>query len=471
VPNSREPIILWAAVAEIDSDCACPDKAYRLEHWGQPESSFRQTDGVHTAMLPRDFHLAFSPYAPVGPSILNQAAWQQWQSFTIPRLLIDPTDHLLANQQLIQPQDARPRAAAQQPETLTVWLHVSNACNLDCPYCYVRKSSAHMNLEIGLQALRSIFRTAQQNGFKRVKLKYAGGEATLHFKLIRFLHEQAVALAGREGLELKEVVLSNGVYLRPQDASWLEANNVKLMISLDGIGEAHDRQRPSKGGGSTFERVVYTVDEILLKRKVRPDITMTLTGLNALNASEVAQWALVDRGLSTSFNFYRQNLLSASRDELNLEEQKMITGMLDAYAIIEQHLPDRPFLNGLLDRVQAEAHSHTCGVGINYLVISHTGQLSQCQMHLDAPVGGTSHNNLLPLVANGPIRNLSVDEKVGCRDCAYRYRCSGGCPLETYRTTGRWDVQSPNCHIYKALLPAALRLEGLRLMKRAGYLN
>jgi uncharacterized protein len=31
-----------------------------------------------------------------------------------------------------------------QLDTLTVWLHIANACNLDCPYCYVRKSSARM---------------------------------------------------------------------------------------------------------------------------------------------------------------------------------------------------------------------------------------------------------------------------------------------------------------------------------------
>jgi hypothetical protein len=37
--------------------------------------------------------------------------------------------------------------------------------------------------------------------------------------------------------------------------------------------------------------------------------------------------------------------------------------------------------------------------------------------------------------------------------------------LTTYRATGRYDVKSPNCNIYKALFPEALRLEGLRLLK------
>ena len=41
--------------------------------------------------------------------------------------------------------------------------------------------------------------------------------------------------------------------------------------------------------------------------------------------------------------------------------------------------------------------------------------------------------------------------------------CGGA--LEAYRATGRYDVKSPNCNIYKALFPEALRLEGLRLLK------
>ena len=63
------------------------------------------------------------------------------------------------------------------------------------------------------------------------------------------------------------------------------------------------------------------------------------------------------------------------------------------------------------------------------------------------------------------IQNVPVDEKEGCRTCEWRYWCAGGCPLATFRATGRYDVRSPNCNIYKALFPVAVRLEGLRLLK------
>ncbi|GAB4579066.1 MAG: hypothetical protein Fur0022_18040 [Anaerolineales bacterium] len=493
---SAHPLILTAPSSiERDDDCACPDKAFLLSfkadteedashdcacpdghalplHSPSTHTHFTHTAQTHTTPLPHGFWLAFSPYTPSGPSVLNQAAWERWQLFQTPRPLRDTIDHQLAAQFLLSPNGKRPHPQAGTPQTLTAWLHITNACNLDCPYCYVRKSSERLSVETGLHAVESIFQTARENGFQRVKLKYAGGEATLHFRLVRQLHQRAQELSAETGLRLKAVVLSNGVHLRPEDADWLLENQVKLMISVDGVGEAHNRLRPQKGGGDTFERVQRTVDEILIPRGLRPDVTMTITRLNAHAAPDVARWAMIDRGLPLSLNFYRQNLLSASRTDLELEEQTIITGMLAAYQTIETHLPTRPFLNGLLDRVQAEAHAHTCGVGQSYVVISHTGQLAQCQMHLQQPVRtALNGENLIPLVASGPIQNLSVDQKEGCRECEFRYRCTGGCPLETYRATGRWDIQSPNCRIYKTLFPAALRLEGLRLMKVNGYLT
>ena len=106
-----------------------------------------------------------------------------------------------------------------------------------------------------------------------------------------------------------------------------------------------------------------------------------------------------------------------------LEEKAIIEGMLTAYQVIEADPPTYPFLNGLLDRVQAEAHSHTCGVGQNYVVITHKGQIAQCQMHLNQSVKDISSNDLLLPIISGPIQNVSVDHKVGCRTCEYRYRC------------------------------------------------
>jgi uncharacterized protein len=105
-------------------------------------------------------------------------------------------------------------------------------------------------------------------------------------------------------------------------------------------------------------------------------------------------------------------------------------------------------------------------------VIDQHGGVAKCHMELERTVADISAADPLRLIREDQIglQNPSVEEKQGCRDCAWRYWCAGGCPALTYRVTGRFDVKSPNCRIYKALFPEALRLEGLRLLKYSGAL-
>jgi uncharacterized protein len=243
------------------------------------------------------------------------------------------------------------------------------------------------------------------------------------------------------------------------------------MISLDGIGVTHDALRPCKKAGvSSFTALARTIDLILLPRGLQPHLSMTITQQNAHSAAETTRWAL-KRGLRLSLNFYRQNTRNGGEIKLDLEEQTIIEGMQKAYAVYEELLPEKPFINDLLDRVQSGIHLQTCGVGNAYVVISHDGNIAQCQMCLEKAAPLTNGESLLTGIQKGEIKNLVVDEKTGCKDCLFRYRCTGGCPLETYRLTGRWDASSPHCNIYRTLFPEALRLEGLRLLKVNGYLH
>lgn len=453
------------------NDCACPDVSNAIPGDAQMMGTlWSVVPTAHLEEITQDFYLAFSPFAPAGPSVLNASAMARFRTFeAVQALSSDSIDQSLVQQHLIQPVGKRMAWQQAAPGTLTAWLHVTNACNLDCPYCYVRKSSARMNEDTGRKAVDLLFSSAQQHSFDKIKIKYAGGEASLHFSLVRALHEYAGSWVRQTGIGLQEVVLSNGVRLRPEDASWLRDEGVKLAISVDGVGEGHDQQRPMRNGKGSFTAIERTLDDVLLPMGIRPDITITVTRQNADSIHHAVRWALV-RDLPISLNFYRANPLSMSRSELQLEEAAIIDGMEAAYRVFEEMLPERPFLNGLLDRVQAQAHTHTCGVGISYLVITHEGKIAQCQMHLDSPVGDLSSADPLQLTAVGAIRNLPVDDKEGCRDCSFRYRCTGGCAVETFRATGRWDISSPHCNIYKTLFPQAMRLEGLRLLKVHGYL-
>ncbi len=422
-----------------ENDCACTTDlpAPSLP----PAGLYHRTDAFSQALIP-GFRLALGLR---GPCALNDLAWERLEGFNTPHPLFDEFDHRLAAEGLLVGHDAL--SSQLHPSTLTAWLHLTDRCNLSCPYCYVHKSAQTMCLETGRASLDLLAAEALRGGYQTLKLKYSGGEATLVFNRLRQLHTYAREATRRAGLELSATLLTNGTRLTPVQADWLAAEGVQVMVSVDGVAEIHDRQR-----SASFARVEHTVDGLLLPRGIRPFISMTITAQNASGAADLARWCIA-RGAPLSFNFARgaEGLDPA-------DHQVVLAGLRAAYGVFEELLPEQPFLNGLLDRFQAGAHSQTCAAGGAYVVIAPDGSHRPCHMLLDRPAEARS------------LRNLPVDEKEGCRDCDFRYVCAGGCPLETFRATGAWDQPSPHCAVYRELIPAALRLEGLRLLKTEGYL-
>lgn len=354
----------------------------------------------------------------------------------------------------------------EQATTLSAWFHITDRCNLRCAYCYLPHEPKDMSVEIGRAAISATFRSAFLHQYPQVKLKYAGGEPLLRFPVVLELHQYAQSVAQQFGLHLDGVVLSNSTLLTREIVETMQKSGLRLMISLDGLGDLHDAQRFYADGRGTFQDVARGV-ELALQLGLVPDISVTVSGRNAHGLPALISWIL-EHDLPFSLNFYRENEFSFSNADLNLEEDQIINGMLAAFKVIENHLPCRSLLPSLVDRANLSTpHLRTCGVGHSYMVFDHRGEISKCQMQRLKPVTSIHAQDPLELIRADQLglQNLSVNEKEGCKDCEWKYWCTGGCSLATYRATGRYDVKSPNCNIYKTIYPQAVRLEGLRLIK------
>jgi len=353
-------------------------------------------------------------------------------------------------------------------EKLTAWLHITDRCNLRCAYCYLPHKSVDMSEERGRAAIDATYRSAIINNYKEVKFKYSGGEPLLRIGLIKDLHRYAHSLADQHKIHLDGIILSNGTLLSTEIIKTMQSLDLRLMISLDELEEYHDLQRFYQNGRGATDVAKLSID-LALQNGLIPDISITVTGRNSNRLSELTNW-LLERDLPFTFNFYRENKFSSCHSDLRLEEETIVSGMLDAYKMIETNLPRRSLLTSLVDQSNLFApHLRTCSVGHSYLVFNHLGQVSKCQMQISKPVTTTNVKDPLSFIRadKSGIQNLSVEEKEDCHSCDWKYWCAGGCPLVTFRETGRYDVKSPNCNIYKILYPEVMRLEGLRLLKYA----
>jgi len=355
--------------------------------------------------------------------------------------------------------------APPPPDTLVAWLHVTNACNLRCHYCYIAKSSERMSADTAAAAVDATLRSAIAGGYRRILLKYAGGEPLLALDTVTAAHRRAQEQAARAGISLDAGLLSNGTGLTVAHVQTILALGLRLTVSLDGLDQANDAQRPTLGGAGSARSVQQAILRAL-DGGLRPDVAVTVTRNNIASLPELVNWLLA-HGLRFSLSLYREGGHAPNSGALRPDEQQIVDGMRAAYAAVAARPPEWSVLDALLDRADLSgAHARTCAVGENYLVIDQRGQIARCQMELDRPVTDIRADDPLALIRSDQIgvRNLPVDEKEGCRSCEWRYWCAGGCAVETKRASGRYDVRSPHCAIYKALFPDLLRLEGLRIL-------
>lgn len=465
---------------DCDCDCDCLAQTTQLTntstiHWNTPY----HLAPLHQQSLGAGYTVLFQPRTNRGIAVVNQATLELLERFRTPRTLQEGIAPLplpdaaletvaqLANLGLLEPLGTQFTFQKNPPDQLTAWIHVTNDCNLDCTYCYIAKSPDDMSLEQGQWAVQAVFRSAGKHNFRRIRLKYAGGEATLNIALVLQLHRYAQTLGDESGVTVEGVVLTNGVGVPRWVLQKLQQEGIRLAISLDGI-ESANGQRVFRNGSSSFVAVEHTLDRCRSLGYV-PTITVTISQDNAAHLAPLIRF-LRGRELPFTLNFFRDNDCVRSAESLRYEESAMIAGLKAAFHELERDLPPYSLLAMLTDRTRLDAmHDQPCGVGTSYMVINQKGGIAKCHMFIEQTVTDVHSPDPLGIIQLDQIgiQNPTVDTKIGCSTCTWRYHCAGGCPAVTYRATGRYDLQSPNCHIYQTIFPEVIRLEGLRLLKMA----
>jgi len=467
-------VLVQASPGSYDCDCACalsisPTPAPSLEQaaWTQPPQIF-------PVPLHEGWQAYYNPDGPLGLTVLNQGARRVLAAFDAPIPPQDAVEHLcdlppavvretvqhLNRAGLLRPAAADPSHPGQ-PSTLTAWLHVTEACNLDCPYCYVHKRPRTMSPETGRRAVHRLVEAALQHGYKTLKLKYAGGEPTLHFEVIRNIHNYALRQTAHAGLVLDEVILSNGVGVSDAILDFAARTGMALMVSMDGDAATHDRVRARRDGQSTHAAVVDTVERAMA-RGLRPSISITLTALTLDGALE-AVWFALERDLPFNLNFYRECIGadSAGPSLLMPDPGDLVAAMQDIFDLIRADPLYRHPLTGILDRTRLDIpHKSACSAGRDYLVFDAEGRIAACQMLLEEPWTDLEDSSPLDTIReHGAGVFKSAAEQPGCSTCPWRTACAGGCPL--MRNT---DLHARYCSVYQALFPELIRLEANRLI-------
>jgi uncharacterized protein len=156
------------------------------------------------------------------------------------------------------------------PPMRALSLAVAERCNLGCTYCYAEGGSfggpsREMPWEVAQASVQRLF--AEAGPGERVNLAFLGGEPLVNRSLIRRATELAAGIAGERKTPIGFSITTNGTLLTPEDGDFFEHYGFAVTVSLDGIGEVHDRLRPAKGGRGSYDRVIANVRPLLAQQR------------------------------------------------------------------------------------------------------------------------------------------------------------------------------------------------------------
>jgi uncharacterized protein len=326
------------------------------------------------------------------------------------------------------------------PRIHALSLAVAQKCNLGCTYCYAKEGDfggrpQNMPPDVALRSVDLLFRDAQAGD--TVSLAFLGGEPLLNRAVIHAATQHAVRLADEKSVQVRFAITTNATLLEMSDAEFLEQHGFSVTISLDGVGEIHDRQRPFKGGAGSFDRIMTRVLPLLdHQRQMQVSARVTVTPQN-LELPDTLE-TFINLGFhSVGFSPLLHSpagrgLMHAAQLAEMLEKMLECGRRFETAVIAGRRYPFANAVNAMREIHSGTHRPYPCGAGAGYFGVSAKGGLYACHRFVNDEAGalGDIQLGVDRGRQNRWLANRHVHWQEPCSGCWARYLCGGGCHHE-----------------------------------------
>lgn len=138
---------------------------------------------------------------------------------------------------------------------------LTNACNLNCSYCYHRKDkSRDFSCAMSQETLEIIIQKLFDHNLEFAEFIWHGGEPLLAgIDTFRFIIEKQREL-NVKGLKIKNSVQTNGILLTEEYIRFFKDNHFDIGISIDGPFDMHSEQRGTDI--SEYEAILKSLENL-----------------------------------------------------------------------------------------------------------------------------------------------------------------------------------------------------------------
>jgi uncharacterized protein len=368
--------------------------------------------------------------------------------------------------------DAMSRVAEVDPRgrgVRTFTFMPTSRCNMGCAYCGQVHVPGNLSPVVSSRFLDRVQSAFLAPDIQHVHVAWFGGEPLLAYRSIVELSVRLVEMARESGRSYSSKMTTNGALLTPQRLRQLinDANVSRFDITLDGPAEVHDRHRPLKAGGASFDTIVETLSWFRDADHQTPAVIVLRTNVDKENLHHVGEYLHIMKKLgfddAKKFLFEISPIHSWGNDisAIALTTQEAARHEVGWMELMEEiGLP-----YGLLPGRPAEG---TCVATDPFAeVIDNRGNLFSCtETPLTQHAGSDLLGNILtqPTLDRRPRGRFDDWETavaggtLPCSSCELRPVCRGACPKQ-------WSEGSVPCPTLKLNFDDRMTI----FMRRHGY--
>lgn len=358
------------------------------------------------------------------------------------------------------------RKVANSPKIRVAYFLMTDDCNLDCSYCFIKKGMASgyktssMSEETAFAGLEMYARLSFGDDLDERTIVIYGGEPLLNsattIKLINKITEYKNV--GRLHTKTITSLVTNGTLLTDEILQSIKANGVALGISIDGFMLAQDNNRKFTTGKNSYNSVMTAVNRCR-QHGVEFSISSTISWDNINNFDETMNNILnVIKPSGVGFNILMDKTCSSTDNDDYAD--KAADFIVEAFKIFREHgIYEDRIMRKAKAFVEGKMHIFDCAAaGGNQIVIAPDGQVGICQAFIgtrDYFVSNVTETDFVPSTNAAFIewKDRTPVNMEECLDCEGLGICGGGCPYNSFTTEGTiWGLDKRFCkHTLKSL--------------------
>jgi len=319
---------------------------------------------------------------------------------------------------------------------ISPWIFTTNDCNLNCSYCYVKKSKTEMNDNVYIRINKLFLDMIKKEKVDTVIYRLAGGEPLLVFD--NWKNHISYFINNSKG---KGVVSlgTNLTVLTDEMIKYFLKYNFVYSISLDG----YNFSKPYLGGKSSAKDVMNNIDKLInsgVSKNI--DIQTVINNKSLSSIEKLAHW-IGKRNLNWSCDLDHY-FCGEIKSEIIISAMNKVISILNSY--------DYDIYNKFkFNNIKLTSKYEGCTAGEKLIAIDVSGDIYPCQTAIygEKICSVFDDFELIEKLKSQKKYKLGYNYKLpkDCIKCSISGMCGGGCKLNNKEINRNYT-----CDIMKRVL-------------------